>query len=381
MPKKSAKTSSQSVAKPVAKPVSNVRLTEKDKQADPENYILNYTGKYVKRDSPLGKKLVEAEKTGIPTSKTMTETARLILFIQTLQDQLGLEDSEIKEALVSNDLVKAEMPRSFPNSWGGKQKNVRSPDHPKQPSNAYIFYTKSVRPSVKDKNPNLTPKEIISLMAKMWNETAEIDRVEYHKAAANDKIRYEKEMELFEAEHPDEARSKTSPGNLKPTKMTAYRLFCKDHKEKVEEEFPDFDGKQITKKLSEMWDTFKKENKDKLDEYQALADDFNKDFENRALEYVSTSPKLSKIEQAKANDPEHYEYKPITNRHVLRQGWKKNPDGSFTYSSKSGSAEKTNVVKPVPKAKSVEKVTKKIKPKKEEVETQEVDDDYDLLVE
>lgn len=54
------------------------------------------TNKYVKRDTPLGKKLVKAEETGEEVPKTMTETERLILVVQTLQDQLEIEDSAIK---------------------------------------------------------------------------------------------------------------------------------------------------------------------------------------------------------------------------------------------------------------------------------------------
>jgi hypothetical protein len=376
-----------------SKTTAVVRLTEDDKKADPENYILNPgTGKHVKRDSPMGKKLVKAEETGEEVAKTMTETARLILFIQTLQDQLGLEDSAIKAAFVADDSVKAEMPRGFPNAWGGKQKTARSPDHPKQPSNPYIFFTKAVRKSVVEANPGVKNTEIVSIMAKMWKETAEEDRIEYQESAAEDKVRYEEAMKVFEAEHPDQARAKTSPGSGKPTKETAYHLFSEEHRESVTAENEGLDGKQITKKLAEMWDELKKSDKDKVAEYQAAADQANEGFEERVAEFNNSpgsSPKLSKAEQAKANDPEHYELNLKTNRYGLKEGWKKNPDGSFVFATKKEAASpKKPAAKPVTKktaAKPAEKkVTKKSAEKKvvEKVEEDEKveENDDDLLV-
>ena len=325
-----------------------VRLTEDEKKADRVNYIFNPgSNKHVKRDSPLGKKLVKAEETGEEVAKTMTETERLILVVQTLQDQLGLEDSAIKVALTE---VKDELPRSFPSAWGGKQKTARSPDHPKQSSNPYIWFTKAVRKSVVEANPDAKNTEIVSIMAKMWKETAEEDRSEYVEAAQKDKERYEQEMKVFEAEHPDQARAKNSPGSGKPTKETAYRLFSEEHREAVTEENPDLDGKQITKLLAEKWEELKTSDKAKFAEYQEAAKQANEGFEERVAEFnksPGSSSKLTKAEQAKADDPEHYELKLDTGRYNLKEGWKKNPDGSF---SKTGSPKKAAASPKVAKA-------------------------------
>jgi hypothetical protein len=297
------------------KSTPSVRLSEEDKATDSATYILNpNTNKHVKRDTPLGKKLVKAEENGEKVPKTMTETERLILVVQTLVDH-GVEDSFVKAALktIVNDL-----PRGFPVAWGGKQKTARSPDHPKQPSNAYIFFTKAVRPSVVEANPGLSNTDIVSLMAKMWKETAEEDRTEYNELAAEDKERYESEMKVFEAEHPDQARAKSSPG--KPTKATAYHKYCEENRDTVKEENPDLDGKAITKLLAEQWEEVKKDEAEHA-KYQALADEANEGFEERVTEYhEGDSPKkLSEAEQAKANDPEHYELNPKTGRYVRKE--------------------------------------------------------------
>lgn len=362
-----------------------VRLSEEDKAADPENFIYNpESKKHVKRDSAMGKKLMQAEKNG---KQVVTETGRLILFIQTLQDQLGLEDSVIKAALTSDEAVKAEMPRAFPAAWGGKQKTARSPEHPKHPTNSFLFFNKAVRESVVEANPGIKGSEILSIISKMWKETAEEDKAEYIAAAAADRLRYEAEMEKYEKEHPEEAR-KSSPGNDRPKKTTAYTLFQPDCRKTLESEYPDLNGKEITKKIAEMWNELKKEDPKKVAEYQAAADKANEDFEERLKEYMSTpgsSPKLSKAEQAKADDPEHYQLNTETGRHFLREGWRKNPDGTFTKIGKKESSPKTEKTKPAPKKaiaiKPAEKKVTKPKVEEEEVEVEIETQDDELLEE
>ena len=353
--------------------VPSVRLSEEDKKADTVTYILNTnTGKCVKRNTPLGKKLVDAEKSGIELPKTMTDTERLILVVQTIVDELNLEDSAIKAALKT---ISSDLPRGFPVVWGGKQKTTRSPDHPKQPSNAYIFYTKAVRQSVAEANPTLSNTEIVSLMAKMWKETAEEDRTEYNELAAEDKERYESEMKVFEAEHPDQARAKSSPG--KPTKATAYHKYCEENRETVREENPDLDGKAITKLLAEQWEEVKKD-KDEHAKYQSLADEANEGFEERVTDYhEGDSPKkLSEAEQAKADDPDHYELNPKTGRYVRKEEQKKAASPKVvekkpvpkaatkakpaTVEAKETKVAETKVTKPKPKTKTTKTVSESV---------------------
>ena len=350
---KTAAKTTKPVAKPTAvkapaKPVA-VRLTEEDKKADPANYILNpNTDKYVKRDTPMGKKLVEAEKTGAEVAKTMTETQRLMLIVKAMADAAGFDDADIK-AVLGTEEIQAELPRAFPAAWGGKHKEAHHPDHPKQPSNSFIFFCKAVRPSTKDANPKATPKELISIMSKMWKDTADEDRTEYEELAAADKERYESEMAVFEAEHPEEARSsKSSPG--KPTKATAYGMFCDANRQMVKDEHPGWDGRAVTKYLAEKWEELKKDHSAEADKFQVEADEANKDFEVRTKEFFSSpgAKKLSKVEQAKADDPEHYELNVETGRYMLKEGWTKNPDGSFTKKEPKASSPKTSPRRLVP---------------------------------
>jgi hypothetical protein len=314
-PKAAPKISAKSVVN------SPAHMSEDEKKINPEIYILNpNTEKYVKRDTPLGKKLAKAEKTGEEVPKTMTDTERLILVVQTLRDSLNLEDDAIKNALKT---IEAELPRSFPAFWGGKHKEDRHPEHPKNPCNSYILFTSAVRESTKNANPGMKSKELMALMSDMWKETSKEDRAEYEAEAAVDKKRYEREMVVFETKYPNEARastkSATSPG--KPTKATAYYCFCNEFRDLYKAQNPEMKGTEVTKLLAEKWDIIKKD-KTHQEHYQAMADQANEGFEDRVSEYHSSpgSPvKLSKAEQIKANDPENFELNVETGRYVRKE--------------------------------------------------------------
>jgi len=320
--------------------LATIRLSENDKKNNP-NYILNpNTNKYVKRETPYGKKLVNAEKTGEEVPKTMTETERLILVVQTLQNHFEFEDSAIKTSLKP---INTELPRGFPVAWGGKPKSTRSPDRPKQPSNAYIYFTQAVRQSVMEANEGLSNTAIIALMGKMWKETPAADRTEYVLLAEQDKLRYEEEKKIFIAEHPDQARSGSN--SEKPTRVNAYHKYCEENRDKVKKDNPDADGRVIAGILSDQWDEVKKD-KTELAKYQELADKANEGFEERVVEYHNNDPKLSEAEQKKADDPENYELNPKTGRYVEKDKPKapkvEKESAKKTKASKAKSAKKKN---------------------------------------
>jgi hypothetical protein len=368
---KTAKAPVKAAAAPVK--VGVVRLTEADKAADLETYILNpATKKHVKRDTVLGKKLVEAEESGETVEKAMTETERLIFLVKHIQAELDIADDTMKAVM---EKVVDHLPRGFPATLGGKHKEPRHEEHPKGPSNAYIFFTMAVRESTVAANPDLSNTEIVSLMAKMWKETPEDARTEYEAKAAADKERYETEMAAFETKYPEEARASTKAASTpeKPTKATAYLMFCRENREQAKADNDELDGKEITKLLAEQWAEVK-EDKDELAKYQAMADEANEDLAERLSDYNSSpgaSPKkLSESEQKKADDPENYELNPKTGRYV-----KKAKKASPKAKSPKTPTKKAATKKAAPAA------PKKAEKKAEKTDDEaEKDEDDDLLV-
>lgn len=63
----------------------------------------------------------------------------------------------------------------------------------KKPMNGYMMFVNDQRETVKKANPNLTNKELVSELGKLWNALDEDGKKKYKDSAAKDKERYEKE--------------------------------------------------------------------------------------------------------------------------------------------------------------------------------------------
>lgn len=60
-------------------------------------------------------------------------------------------------------------------------------------------FSNSVRSQVKEENPGLSVTEIAKLIGTKWNELSAEDKEPFVKKAAEDKVRYEREMEVYKA--------------------------------------------------------------------------------------------------------------------------------------------------------------------------------------
>ena len=73
-----------------------------------------------------------------------------------------------------------------------------------RPKSAYFFYLDDVREQVKSENPGMGIGEMSKIMGAMWNEIKETGEAEkYTKKAADDKVRYEKAKEAYEAKEEE----------------------------------------------------------------------------------------------------------------------------------------------------------------------------------
>lgn len=62
---------------------------------------------------------------------------------------------------------------------------------PKKPLSAYVLFCNANRQEVRNKNPDLNPTGVMSLLGKLWKETT--DKTEWNNLAEKDKERYKKE--------------------------------------------------------------------------------------------------------------------------------------------------------------------------------------------
>jgi len=370
------------VAVSSAKTASNVRLSEQEKLTDP-NYILNpNTNKSVKRSTPLGERIVEAMKTGKEIPKAMTETDKHILVAQTIKNAQGLSDAELKE--IYTPIIDV-LPRGFPVVWGGKQRTVKDKNKPKQPSNAYIYYTLAVRNSVESAHPGIKNTELVRMMADMWGKTSDKDKDEYLEAAAKDKARYLIEKKAYDLKYPEQVKTKKSKSKSgRPTKFSAYNKFCETlDREALKRENPD---EEINVIISDQWEVVKAD-KEEHAKYQALADKANEGFKERLADCIKGGRlELSEAEQKKANDPEHFVMNPDTGYYIekkVKAVPKVNAKAAAVEVEAEGEIDMTTEVEtpksPVKtKASKAKRATKAAKAKAESVK-KAVDEDDDLL--
>jgi len=78
-----------------------------------------------------------------------------------------------------------------------KKKRKKDPNEPKQPSNAYIFWSRENRKIVADENPKSNGKEINKLCGKKWKSLNDSEKEKYVKMYEQDKERYKKQMEEY----------------------------------------------------------------------------------------------------------------------------------------------------------------------------------------
>lgn len=75
---------------------------------------------------------------------------------------------------------------------GGKKKD---PNAPKRPLSGYMFFVKSLRAAGKDKDKKVTV--FISEAGAEWRTLKAADKTKFDKQAADDKKRYQKEMDAY----------------------------------------------------------------------------------------------------------------------------------------------------------------------------------------
>ena len=78
-----------------------------------------------------------------------------------------------------------------------KEKKKKDPNAPKRATTAYFYFMDEVRDQVKEENPDVKPAERTKIMGKMWRELE--DKSKYEEMNENDKVRYKKEKEEYEA--------------------------------------------------------------------------------------------------------------------------------------------------------------------------------------
>ena len=164
----------------------------------------------------------------------------------------------------------------------------KKPSGPKKSLTSYIFFCKEHRSVLKEEQPDLSAKDITSELGKLWRNMSDFDKEPYTKLALKDKSRYEEEKSstasassssssLPEEESPKKESSKKKEPKDKvkkesskkkepkddKVKKTGYIIFCQKNRQELKDNNKDWNSKQITKELGEMWSKLSKDEQKK----------------------------------------------------------------------------------------------------------------------
>jgi hypothetical protein len=173
-----------------------------------------------------------------------------------------------------------------------KKRKRKSKNSPKNASGPYIFFCKEERENIKKENPDMLSKDIMTELGKRWKLIKDTDEVlKYQELAKEDKERYEEEMKNYipsdDNEEPKQKKQRVKKDKNAPKNPTTmYQIFCKEKREELKKN-KDIPAKEITKKLGEIWKTFKddKKNQKIMEKWQTMIEKDKVRFEKEMEEY------------------------------------------------------------------------------------------------
>lgn len=157
-------------------------------------------------------------------------------------------------------------------------KKKRDPAAPVRPKTSYIQFCMAKRNSVKKDNPELKATEITSTLGELWKKLPEKERKKYAKLAAEDKERYDREMQDYTppADSPSEetggrkCRAKKEKDPNAPKKpLSAYIMYSNDQRKVLKEEMPELKGTLVATEIGKRWKALDDEEKAPYLERQA----------------------------------------------------------------------------------------------------------------
>jgi hypothetical protein len=178
---------------------------------------------------------------------------------------------------------------------GKKSKKEETKDQkgPKRAWPAFFFFQKVKREPLKQENPELSQKELVSKLGEMWRGMNDETKKPYLDQERKDKARYNKEKEEFKGTPAAKTKSK---GKAKGDKIGPKRawppffFYQQERREDLKNENPDLNHKEIVSKLGEEWRQLTDEKKRP---FLSKAETDQKRYEKEKKLFISQQPKVA----------------------------------------------------------------------------------------
>jgi hypothetical protein len=150
-----------------------------------------------------------------------------------------------------------------------KKNNIRikDPDKPKRGKSGFLFYCDVKRPIIKNDNPELSVKEIVSKLGTEWQilKTSNSDEIcKYEEMSVKDRNRYKQEMRNYIPilnRKAEKSIKKSKRRSKRNDEDIMYDNFVKMKKPKVKKSHPEFDSKDIIEYIKTKWEKIPEEKK------------------------------------------------------------------------------------------------------------------------
>ena len=234
--------------------------------------------------------------------------------MENLDDEVAEEFGEINISSFVNKAMKGfeeEIKEEISKIESKKIGKTKDKNAPKGAKNSYIFFCADNREQVKEENPEMNAKEIVSKLASLWQEADEDVKAEYQEKASQDKQRYQEQMaDYVPSDEEASPKGKNSKGSAKKDPnapkgaKNAYIFFCADNREQVKEENPEMKSTEIVSELARLWQEADEEVKA---EYQEKAAQDKQRYQEEMADYVPSdeeaSPKGKNSKGSAKKDP------------------------------------------------------------------------------
>ena len=77
--------------------------------------------------------------------------------------------------------------------------SAKDPNAPKRASGAYVFFTQEMRPQINSEQPGIKFVDMGRILGERWRELDADSKKRYEEMAAEDKLRWQKEVEVYQA--------------------------------------------------------------------------------------------------------------------------------------------------------------------------------------
>jgi hypothetical protein len=144
-------------------------------------------------------------------------------------------------------------------SKGKGKSKIKDKNAPKRGSSAYIFFCKDHRAEAKKKlGDDASLGDVGKELGSMWNKAKSTKKVaKYNSQAAEDKKRYEREMEAYVPPSEEEleamAPKKRKKSSGKKRGKSAYMFFCAEERTAIKADKPDLAPKEVMSELGRRW--------------------------------------------------------------------------------------------------------------------------------